>query len=115
LSLAVELILAALAGGIFGQVASVFVGRRKRGADAADVITQAAARLITNYVQSDAELYKRVEKAEHHAILAVADAFAARQAEERCTARLQLLEEEVARLSGRVDAHHAQEMEDRNR
>lgn len=95
---ALQLLAAAIGGGVAGQIVSALAARKKVGADAVHVITQAAAVLVQSYERTQQLLEERVERAETHAIKAVADAFLARQAEDECKARLTILEEQVSEL-----------------
>lgn len=98
MSAAFQLLAAAIGGGVAGQIVSALASRKKVGADAVHVITQAAAVLVTSYEATQARLEARVERAEEHAIKAVADAFLARQAEDDCKQRLTVLEAQVDEL-----------------
>lgn len=98
MSPALQLLAAAIGGGVVGQIVSALAARKKVGADAVHVITQASAVLVKSYQDSQARLEATVERAEEHALKAVADAFLARQAEDECKQRLGVLEEQVAEL-----------------
>lgn len=95
---AFQLLAAAIGGGVLSQLVSALAARKKVGADAVHVITQAAAVLVQSYESTQKRLEERVERAENHAVKAVADAFLARQAEDECKERLTVLEDQVAEL-----------------
>lgn len=95
---AFQLLAAAIGGGVAAQIVTAIAGRRKVEADTVHVIADAAAVLVKSYTESQRVLEERVEKAESHALKAVADAFLARQSEDECQERLTVLEEQVNEL-----------------
>lgn len=98
---ALQILVAAIGGGVLSSVISAVASRKKVDAEAVHVITQAAAMLVKSYEDTQRRLEEKIERAEDHAVQAVAEAYLARKSEDECKDRLTRLEARLDKLNGK--------------